>query len=64
MHSKWLRFAEVGRPPRICFVTIVSRNEKLDRSPRLSLAGSFRGAGKNTHDLIESGGVRVASFRQ
>ncbi len=32
--------------------------------PRLAPAGSFRGAGKNTLDLIKSGGDRRAPFRQ
>ena len=46
------------------FVKIVSRNEEIDRSPCLSRAGSFGGAGKNAHDLIESGGVHVVPFRK
>ena len=53
-----------GRTARDFFVKIVSGNEKTDRSLRLSLAGSFRGVGKSAHDLIESGRVRVAPFRQ
>ncbi len=54
-----------GGTARDLFVRIASRNEKKDKpEARLSLAESFRGTGKNAHDLIEFGGVRVAPFRQ
>ncbi len=50
--------------PRSLFVKIVSRDETMYLKHRLSLAGSFRGAGEQLLNLIQPSAVRVVSSGQ